>query len=919
MTIAKKRTTATAIATFLLLTIAVTLVALPLANAHDPPQEVPTWTYVAVTPLTIGVNQPVIIVFWQNFVPPTANGNYGDRWTFYVNVTAPDGTNATLGPFVSDPVGSGWTLYTPTQVGTYTAQAWFIGKTLDNTPNGLNPTGTYSGSMMGNINNWLGDYWLPSTSEPQEFTVQQEPMNYYEETPLPSGYWTRPVYGANRDWWSIMGQWLGGATNPGRINDYTEGPESSHILWARPVWLGGVMGGQVGESSIQREYYTGQSYESYGGPSLIVDGKIFYSVGQPPAYGWYCVDLYTGKTIYYENNTDGHHAMPSKGQILNIDNPNQHGGFAYLWRTSGVVLEDPDSSSRSGTQTWELLDAYTGNMICRVGNVSGPAGFGFFFGPVSGPTEFVDTIGSDCYLNIQNLGSTSNPDYYMTVWNSTNAIYNGTTSSFGVTYWSWRPTGSGTHAGRTYATGFDGDLGFTLNASIPAVQGTIRKIVYTLDEKYVIGGTTGNITTNPGQNTKGNFWCLSLKPGEEGRLLWNFTFTPPPGLGDAAIQSIQFSGHDTVFVGVDTDSGVFSYMNSMLRTRWVYSLDEAKTGQPQGTLLWTSEPEDQFNFYGWSTSIYRGRLYSYGTAGVLIAYNVTTGHVDWNWSAPYLGVDETPWEHTPLSLAFIADGKIYLYSSEHSPTMPLRRDGKIYCVDAETGQMLWSITCWPSSSPIISDGRIIAYDLQDGMIYCYGKGNSATTVSAPQTVPALGSSVVITGTVTDETDTGRLNTNAAGASQFNSLDVPVSGDYDFTLKGTPAIGDDSMDAWMEYMYHQRPMPTNATGVEVSLDTIDPNGNYVHIATVTSDSSGNYGYAYTPDVPGTYQIIATFAGSAAYGPSSATTYLSVGEAPPATAAPPEYPQPIDYTMTIIGAAVVLLIAIAIVGILLFRKK
>ena len=67
-------------------------------------------------------------------------------------------------------------------------------------------------------------------------------------------------------------------------------------------------------------------------------GKSSTAVGQPPAYGWYAVDLYTGKTVYYENNTDGHHAMPSMGQILNIDNPNQHGGFGYLWRTSGVSL-----------------------------------------------------------------------------------------------------------------------------------------------------------------------------------------------------------------------------------------------------------------------------------------------------------------------------------------------------------------------------------------------------------------------------------------------------------------------------------------------------------------------------------------------------------------------------------------------------
>ena len=116
----------------------------------------------------------------------------------------------------------------------------------------------------------------------------------------------------------------------------------------------------------------------------------------------------------------------------------------------------------------------------------------------------------------------------------------------------------------------------------------------------------------------------------------------------------------------------------------------------------------------------------------------------------------------------------------------------------------------------------------------------------------------------------------------------INGDLDFALKGTPAISDDTMDAWMEYMFHQRPKPTNAKGVEVTLDTIDPNGNFVHIGNATSDRNGNFGFAYTPEVPGTYQIIATFAGSKSYGPSSATTYLTVGNEAPTTTAPTAAP-------------------------------
>ncbi len=44
-------------------------------------------------------------------------------------------------------------------------------------------------------------------------------------------------------------------------------------------------------------------------------------------------------------------------------------------------------------------------------------------------------------------------------------------------------------------------------------------------------------------------------------------------------------------------------------------------------------------------------------------------------------------------------------------------------------------------------------------------------------------------------------------------------------------------AWMEYVYMQNPKPSDATGVPVSIDAIDPNGNLVHLGDATSDASG----------------------------------------------------------------------------------
>jgi hypothetical protein len=136
--------------------------------------------------------------------------------------------------------------------------------------------------------------------------------------------------------------------------------------------------------------------------------------------------------------------------------------------------------------------------------------------------------------------------------------------------------------------------------------------------------------------------------------------------------------------------------------------------------------------------------------------------------------------------------------------------------------------------------------------------------------------------------------------------------------GTPAISDDSMTQWMEYLYMQQPMPTNATGVKVKLETLDPNGNFYEIGTTTSDASGNYAYSFTPNVPGKYTIIATFEGSNSYFSSYAETAINVAEAPTATA-PPEYPQPIDPTLTIIAVGIAIIVAVAIATILILRKK
>jgi hypothetical protein len=881
------------IASFLVLTIVITIAFAPAVTAHDPPWlNRPTYCYVSPAPPIVGVNQEVIIVYWLNFIPPTAYGNLGDRWYFFIDITAPDGSKETLGGsqgLKSDPVGGGYTTYTPEQVGTYTVIARFPGQTLTGEP-----------GMESNIN--VGDSFAPSTSQPATFTVQEEPIPKYSETPLPTSYWTRPVYDANRGWGSsVMGQWLGdsytNALKERGIPAEGDAPESSHVLWTRSEWSGGVMGGQFGDEG----YYTGIAYESYSAPQLALEGRLYYSVQQPPRYGWYCVDLYTGETVYYENNTDGTAAMPAFGQVLTINNPNQFGGFPYLWRTSGL-----------GSNTWEMLDGFTGNAICRIANVS------------SRGTEFIDEIGSICYVNFVNLGTNSNPNYYMQVWNTTEAIWwqlrfgvsppktllDGTTNipvtDTGNAYWTWRP------ATRPV---YDGNNGFSMNVSVTSILGPRNSVVNQTGSIKMVYAPDSVIVSTAGQNddrgvVQGFLRAYSLKkdPGY-GKVLWETTFTPPKASIDypnntysGGIQ--QGASFPLAWTGVSVPDGVFAFTEQTTGKVWVYSLDTGKQ-------LWETRVIPQFYYYEHFVAINQGKVYTHGLSGVFAAYNATTGEFLWNWTAPSVGYLESAYTYTPLRLAFFADDKAYFHSIEGAGlNSPIRRDSKLWCVDTNTGEMLWTLTCHPglagTTVPIIADGKIIALDNHDNQIYCIGKGPSATTVSTPDIVPTLGSSVMIKGTVTDQSPSGRHN---------------IAGDLDFSLKGTPAIADESMDAWMEYMFHQRPKPENATGVEVVLETIDPNGNFYEIGNATSDINGNYALKFTPDVPGNYQIIVKFAGSRSYGPSSATAYISVEEAPQASPTPTP-PPPSTADMYLLPATVGIIVAIAVatlIIVLMLRKR
>jgi hypothetical protein len=125
---------------------------------------------------------------------------------------------------------------------------------------------------------------------------------------------------------------------------------------------------------------------------------------------------------------------------------------------------------------------------------------------------------------------------------------------------------------------------------------------------------------------------------------------------------------------------------------------------------------------------------------------------------------------------------------------------------------------------------------------------------------------------------------------------------------------------MQYLYQQQPMPSNATGVQVSINVIDSNHNQRNIGTAISDATGAFSLQWKPDITGKYTVIATFAGTESYYSSAKETSFVVDSVAPTASPQPVAEQP-PTGMYIAGAAVAIIVAIAIatVVILLVGRK
>ncbi len=814
-----------------------------------------TTAYLSFSPNPIGVGQSLLVNFW--IVPPLHVSHYFTGYT--VTITKPDGTKdvKVLNSLYGDTTG--WFSYVVDQVGNYSLQFNF--------PGGYFPPGNYSiapGSALYSattttyVNFVQSSYYAPSSTPEQTLTVQTAPVLSWPPAPLPTDYWTPPVSPNNREWWPILGNYpgtgyIGGGTTWDELYPNTN-PNYSPTYNFIP-WVQGPNSAHIVWRNQEMEIgliggQVGQYTPSSGpgSPTPSTPGVI-----------------YSGRCYQTVTKSLNGGAPTSYAECYNL----QTGQIYYNIATSAggvtptIVAYPPAYATISGEAAvpggtagagWNVdLISISGGYLIKVDPFTGAVLTNVSISPLtgSGGTYYMNNY----VLAVQSLGSNN---YALINWTTV-----GTSSTFA----------SRIISNTTYAM-----------SSLPGL----------IDFNAGLGATVTGITS-PASGTplQTNIIGYNLETGQQ---LWNVTvneinYTPGCNVAD----------HGRVAV---------------LMMDGYYDCWDLKTGN----LVWKSElmdyPWGQASFGAYAVQSAYGLIFREAYDGVY-AFNWTNGDIAWHCETPTPAAFETPYIDNGTSVysfqsgGEVADGKLFVFNNEHTPTLPLARGYCTYAINVTTGKIVWSIDAYATPGAV-AFGYLTAGSAYDGYMYVFGKGQSATAVTAPLTTVPQGTSVLIQGTVMDESP-------ATTTSAYYAPGQPV-----------PCVSDASMSTWMEYLYMQAPIGgiwgnATITGVPVTLTATSSTGTVYNIGTVTTNGYfGTFTTTWTPPAAGLYTISAVYAGDDSYGSSAASTGLSVA-APVATPTPTPTATPpsnlatqADLMTYIVAVGIAIIIAIAIVGALILRK-
>jgi len=827
----------------------------PASGQAGVPMPEKTVGYVSVAPTLIGLGQAPTVNLWV-FPLPTKY-DYSSAFNGFYGVTVT----------FTRPDGTKDTFMPTDATGSYVAGEMQALGALFFTHYVPNMVGNWSVSWTmpaQNITDGSGTVqFLGCTSNTAYFTVQNGTvlaglLNGYPWSQLPNAnvYWSYPINDNNREWYQISGEWTG------LTNTIATVQSSSAMRWQR-YGPGPNTAHIVWKQPLKAGGIIGGDYGSYSYFAALntvssLTSTTISSNGPPLLVSV----VMEGKVYKNVLNTQAY------GQAF--------GQFRCFDLATGQVLYTANGSISNGIHL-------PGNTFAQ--SASSVA------------------LGEALVILPNSYGSDYVPYLY------------GTATVNGITYWSYYDPATGTLL-RQLANATSSRLidGTELAFGAGTITGQTGRYVYRWNMTSVVNSNwpTGITWKVPAPKTltggdptiftvssdlsvvmigiKNQYWGYNADTGAQ---IWNITL--PYAIN---------SNEEMPLMNVDD----FWVLDPVAATFKFYSI---KTGAflfetPSfASSVWATT----YTIYFAETNDLNNAYFAFPD-GSMRAYSLTDGHLVWT-STPFASTEyannAVPYVYAAVVMV---GGNIYAYAgySLSYQLNPVPRFALTTCVNASNGDTVFALN-GGIAPDAASNGIVVGNSVYDSYLYGIGKGTTSTTLTAQQQV---GGSVLIQGSVLDKS--------------------PASSSADVTAKypnGVPAISDANMSVWMDYLHMQNSTllntPPACNGVSVSLDALDPNGNYIHIGDTTSDGSGHFRYQWTPTTPGLYDVYATFSGSNSYYSSYAETSATVATAatttpaPTATNAPSNLATTSDLMTYIVAVGIAIIIAIAIVGLVLYRKK
>ncbi len=821
----------------------------------------PTFLYINASPTPVGVGQTVYItLFFTKPVPRLDTGfSMGDTFT-------------NLKINIIKPDGTNQTLgpYETDTTGGVPAVEFQPQVAGNYTFQGI-----YPGQTLGTLSGVT--YKLNSALSPSvQVVVQQSPIPYWSVTPLPTSYWTTPIYSSNY-WWaqSIGGNWYGlgrpGFDNTGgydgsgnNFQPYSTAPTTAHVVWTKLITTGGIPGGETPANEMTSFAANSPLYHTF--EPIILDGILFYSwyPAQTDYAGIVAVNLFNGQTLWVKNTND----TLVYGQVLSFHTVEEFGSQAFLW------------CYNPGTGYYDILDPFTGNFMAQVTSV--PSSIAGLFS--TSTNALIDSNEPNCIGSILIYYTTSNATgAYLNMWNSSLCL-------------------AGPNAVGPSAENYVGDFkpSGTYNFTV-GVQWT--KPVPNANPAFGISSETNQailLTSQPKSVAASSFGAMFSQWSSSYETAMAFNPITGAVLFGPTNQTLIENHNFSIMAG-----GNGTYINMDKDTDQVYGYSMIS-----GAKLWGPTQlvgNGLSTLYGGAAIAY-GKAYIWDIGGFVNAVDLSSGKLDWTWNTGSAGYN-TPYGVYPLwvfDTQSIADGMLFL-SEGRCYDPPLFPGGEKIALNCSDGRLVWQINGAFQRDPSpIADGELMGWNGYDGQIYAFGLGPSKTTITAPNVGVTTATPITVSGRVTDISAGTKQDAVAANFPQ-----------------GLPCVSDASMTQFMEAVYEQQPMPTNTTGVPVTIFVTDSNHNTRAITTTTTSAAGDYGITWTPEIPGNFTITATFAGTQSYYGSSATTYLYASATAP-TQAPTASPLSMTTTQNTImygfaAIVVVIVVCVAILAILMQRKR